>query len=87
MVPRTFWSNLDVGSNRTSGNEMKALFPDAQSFATPKPEKLMERVIAIASRPGDIVLECFAGSGTTAAVAHKMGRRWVTVELSSANRR
>jgi adenine-specific DNA-methyltransferase len=47
---------------------------------TPKPERLMERIIQIGSNPGDIVLDCFAGSGTTAAAAHKMGRRWVTSE-------
>jgi adenine-specific DNA-methyltransferase len=49
-------------------------------YDTQKPEKLLERIIAASSNPGDIVLDCFAGSGTTAAVAHKMGRRWVLVE-------
>ncbi|XVX20207.1 site-specific DNA-methyltransferase [Actinomycetota bacterium] len=82
LVPRTIWSKGDVGSNRTSKNEMRALFAGVSSFATPKPERFMERVLRIASTPGDIVLDCFAGSGTTAAVAHKMGRRWVTAELS-----
>ena len=53
-----------------------------EAFLTPKPERLLERVIHIGSNPGDIVLDCFAGSGTTAAVAQKMGRRWVTVELN-----
>lgn len=81
LTPRTLWRHPDVGSNRTSKNEMRALFPDDASFATPKPERFMERVIQIATNPGDIVLDCFAGSGTTAAVAHKMGRRWVTSEL------
>ena len=84
MVPRTFWPNVETGSNRTSSNEMKALFPGVETFATPKPERLLERVIHIGSNPGDIVLDCFARSGTTAAVAHKMGRRWVTVELSES---
>lgn len=60
---------------------MNALFPDSAAFATPKPERLLERIIHIATNPGDIVLDVFAGSGTTAAVAHKMGRRWVTCEL------
>src|SRR5699024_9003159 len=50
--------------------------------STPKPEQLIRRVVNIGSQPGDIVLDCFAGSGTTSAVAHKMGRRWVAVELS-----
>lgn len=80
MVPRTLWGNSDVGSNRTSSSELKALFPGQETFATPKPERLLERLIHIGSNPGDVVLDAFAGSGTTAAVAHKMGRRWVTIE-------
>ncbi len=80
LVPRTLWHYADVGSTRHAKNEMKRLF--AIPFATPKPERLMERVLRVASAPGDIVLDCFAGSGTTAGVAHKMGRRWVTAELS-----
>ncbi|MDN6769435.1 MAG: site-specific DNA-methyltransferase, partial [Bifidobacterium mongoliense] len=81
-VPRTLWAAKEVGSNRTSSNEIKSLFPGQDAgFATPKPEKLLERVIKIATRPGDLVLDCFAGSGTTAAVAHKLGRRWITMEL------
>jgi adenine-specific DNA-methyltransferase len=59
-----------------------ALFPDREPFATPKPEKLLARIIHIASDPGDIVLDFFAGSGTTATTAHKMGRRWIAVERS-----
>jgi len=81
LVPRTIWSKGDVGSNRTSKNEMRALFPGAASFDTPKPEKLIERILVIASNPNDLVLDSFAGSGTTGAVAHKMGRRWIMVEL------
>lgn len=83
LVPRTLWLRDDVGSNRTSKNEMRNLFPAASSFATPKPEALMQRIIHIATDPGDIVLDCFLGSGTTAAVAHKMGRQWVGIERSS----
>jgi adenine-specific DNA-methyltransferase len=82
LVPRTLWRKEDVGSNRSSKNEMRRLFPGAPSFDTPKPEKLMSRVLQIATIPGDLVLDCFAGSGTTAAVAHKLGRRWITVERS-----
>lgn len=80
LVPRTLWLGDDVGSNRTSKNEIRALFPGVPAFPTPKPERLIERVIQIATRPGDIVLDCFAGSGTTAAVAHKMRRRWIAIE-------
>lgn len=79
-VVDTVWHVKEVGGNRQSKAEIKHLFPDAVPFATPKPERLMHRIIHIGTNPGDIVLDCFAGSGTTAAVAHKMGRPWVTVE-------
>ena len=78
---RTWWDNEEVGHNRQAKSEIKALFPGIGAFSTPKPERLLERIIHIGSNPGDIVLDCFAGSGTTAAVAQKMGRRWVTCEL------
>ncbi|WP_282922018.1 site-specific DNA-methyltransferase [Mobiluncus massiliensis] len=78
---RSWWPNDQVGHNREAKSEMKALFPGQAAFSTPKPERLIERIIHIASNPGDIVLDVFAGSGTTAAVAQKMGRRWVTCEL------
>ena len=81
LVPRTLWTKEDVGSNRTSKNEMRSLFPGDSSFDTPKPERLVERVLNISTNPGDLVLDSFAGSGTTGAVAHKMGRRWIMVEL------
>lgn len=81
LVPRTLWKKDHVGSNRTSKNEMRALFPDEASFGTPKPERLIERVLQIATKPGDLVLDSFLGSGTTAAVAHKMGRRWIGIEV------
>lgn len=81
LVPRTLWTKKDAGSNRTSKNEMRALFPGVASFDTPKPEKLIERALIISTSIGDIVLDSFAGSGTTGAVAHKMGRRWIMVEL------
>jgi len=72
LVPRTIWSKHDAGSNRTSKNEMRALFPGDASFDTPKPERLLQRVLLVATNPGDLVLDSFAGSGTTGAVAHKM---------------
>jgi adenine-specific DNA-methyltransferase len=81
LVARTLWSKDEVGSNRTSKNEMRALFPDSASFDTPKPEALVERVLRISTGDGDWVLDSFAGSGTTGAVAHKMRRRWIMVEL------
>lgn len=80
-TPRTWWPNSEVGHNRSAKSEIKALFPGRAPFKTPKPERLLERIVHIGSNPGDIVLDVFAGSGTTAAVAQKMGRRWVTCEL------
>ncbi|PBJ27205.1 DNA adenine methyltransferase YhdJ [Pseudomonas sp. ACN8] len=78
--PETIWPHGDVGSNRTSKKEIKDLF-GSEVFDTPKPEALISRVLSIATNPGDLVLDSFAGSGTTGAVAHKMGRRWIMVEL------
>ena len=80
-TPRTWWTNDEVGHNREAKSELKALFPGVTPFSTPKPERLLERIIQIGSTPGDLVLDFFGGSGTTAAVAQKMGRRWITVEL------
>ena len=81
LVPKTIWEEEEVGDTGEAKGETLKLFPGTP-FATPKPERLMQRIIHIASNPGDIVLDCFAGSGTTAAVAHKMARRWVAVEWS-----
>ncbi|MGY1884845.1 site-specific DNA-methyltransferase [Blastococcus sp. SYSU DS0753] len=83
--PRTLWRADEVDTTRRAKEQIKKLFPGQVPFATPKPERLLQRVLQIATDPGDIVLDCFAGSGTTAAVAHKMGRRYVTVELSEDN--
>lgn len=80
-IPEDWWPYEEVGSNDEAKNEVKSLFADGTPFSTPKPERLLERIIHIGSNPGDIVLDVFAGSGTTAAVAQKMGRRWVTCEL------
>ena len=78
--PETIWPHGEVGSNRTSKKEIKDLF-GSDVFDTPKPEALLSRVLDIATNPGDLVLDSFAGSGTTGAVAHKMGRRWIMIEL------
>lgn len=82
IVPNTWWPHEETGHSSEAKREILAMFPDVEAFATPKPERLMERIIEIGSKPGEIVLDCFLGSGTTAAVAHKMGRRWVGVEFS-----
>jgi adenine-specific DNA-methyltransferase len=76
----TWWSYEEVGHNDEAKKESKVLFGD-QLFGTPKPERLMERILTLATNPGDLVLDSFLGSGTTAAVAHKMGRRWIGIEL------
>jgi adenine-specific DNA-methyltransferase len=82
LVPFTWWPSAEVGTNDDAKRHAMALAPGADApFSTPKPERLLERVIHIGSNPGDIVLDCFGGSGTTAAVAHKMGRRWITAEV------
>jgi adenine-specific DNA-methyltransferase len=81
IVPDTWWDHGSSGSNQDSKKEMLDLFPEMEPFATPKPEKLLYRILTIATNPDDLVLDSFAGSGTTGAVAHKMGRRWIMVEL------
>jgi adenine-specific DNA-methyltransferase len=81
FVPWTWWPHDEVGHTDEAKKEMHALFGKADAFITPKPERLLQRVLHIATNPGDLVLDSFAGSGTTGAVAHKMGRRWIMVEL------
>lgn len=76
----TIWSYAEAGHNDESKKESKALFGE-NLFDTPKPERLIQRILTIASNKGDLVLDSFLGSGTTAAVAHKMGRRYIGVEL------
>ncbi len=77
----TWWTNEDVGHTQEAKKESIALFGEENVFETPKPERLVHRIITLSSNPGDLVLDSFAGSGTTGAVAHKMGRRWIMVEL------
>ena len=89
LTPRTLWKKEDVGSNRTSKNELRSLFPETESFDTPKPTKLIERMLRLASSKdeGDIVLDFFAGSGTTAHsvmnvnVEDSGNRRFILVQL------
>lgn len=83
VVPGTIWFYKDAGQNAEAKAEIKSLFANdgGEVFITPKPEKLLRQVLTIASNSGDLVLDSFAGTGTTGAVAHKMGRRWIMVEL------
>lgn len=78
----TIWKYTEVGHNQDAKKEVK-VFNSQSVFATPKPERLIERVLILGSNPGDIVLDSFLGSGTTAAVAQKMGRRYIGVELGT----
>ena len=84
LVPFSIWGPHETGTNDDATRHLLDLFPDHEAFATPKPEALLERVIHVASDPDDLVLDFFAGSGTTLSVAHKMGRRWIGVETSQA---
>ena len=78
MTIPSLW--LDVALNQHAASEIEKIFGEKAAFETPKPESLLHRIIHLASNPGDLVLDFFSGSGTTAAVAHKMGRRYIGVE-------
>ena len=82
IVPTTLWFRDEVGDNQEAKQEVKAFNGD-DVFDTPKPERLIERIITLSTHEGDIVLDSFLGSGTTAAVAHKMGRKYIGVELGN----
>ncbi len=79
MSAPTIWD--DVGLNQHATRELEVIFGKKATFDTPKPEFLLQRIVYIATNPGDLIFDSFAGSGTTGAVAHKMGRRWIMVEL------
>ena len=80
IVPRTLWPYDEVGHTQEAKKEAVALF-EMDVFGTPKPERLIQRIIHIATNPNDLILDSFLGSGTTAAVAQKMGRRWIGIEM------
>lgn len=81
VVPETLWRADDVGTTSEAKKELIALFDEEPLFDTPKPERLIHRLISISTSPGDLVLDPYLGSGTTAAVAHKMGRRYIGIEI------
>ncbi len=81
LVPSSLWLHTEVGTTGSAKSEMTSLFPGEIPFSTPKPEKLIERLVHVASNPSELVLDSFLGSGTTAAVAHKMGRRYIGIEM------
>jgi adenine-specific DNA-methyltransferase len=80
IVPATVWMHDEAGHNHEARDEAKRFNPN-DPFGTPKPERLLRRILDIASVPGDLIMDSFLGSGTTAAVAHKMGRRWIGIEM------
>ena len=83
VTPWTWWPSVEVGHTDESKKEIHALFGKIAAFDSPKPERLMQRVLHIATNPGELVLDSFLGSGTTAAVAHKMGRRYIGIEMGA----
>lgn len=83
LVPTTWWDAVFAGDNEAAKKEMLALQEDGAPFPTPKPEELLHRILEVATNEGDLVLDSFAGSGTTGAVAHKMRRQWIMVELGN----
>jgi adenine-specific DNA-methyltransferase len=80
IVAKTVWLRDEVGDNQDAKREVTK-FNSNEIFSTPKPERLIYRILHLATNPNDLILDSFAGSGTTGAVAHKMGRRWIMVEL------
>jgi len=85
-TPWTWWPHEDVGHTDEAKKEVAILSGGDEPFTTPKPERLLQRILHIATDPGDLVLDSFLGSGTTAAVAHKMGRRWIGIEMGDQAR-
>lgn len=80
LAPHSLWMASEVGSNTSAKKSLMADFPDVPAFDTPKPVGLLERIIHIGSDPGEIVMDPFLGSGTTAVAASSLGRRWVGIE-------
>lgn len=81
LTPETLWRADDVGTTSNAKKHLLALFKEISLFDTPKPEQLIQRILQISTNPGDIVLDPYLGSGTTAAVAHKMNRTYLGIEI------
>ena len=82
VVPRTWWPADEAGTNQSAKRDhLRKLLPEIEPFATPKPEQLLRLILQITTNPNDLVLDSFLGSGTTAAAAHKMGRRYIGIEM------
>jgi adenine-specific DNA-methyltransferase len=81
LTPQTLWLASEVGTSKSAKKHLLKMFPGSPVFDTPKPEHLLYRILNIATNPDDLVLDAYLGSGTTASVAHKMGRRYIGIEL------
>ncbi|MGS0765300.1 site-specific DNA-methyltransferase [Syntrophomonas curvata] len=81
LTPETLWLATDVGTNKMAKKHLLSIFPDSLVFDTPKPEQLVKRILDIATNEGDLVLDAYLGSGTTTAVAHKMKRKYIGIEI------
>ena len=83
VTPETLWMGKDVGTSEMAKKHLLTLFPDNPVFDTPKPEQLIKRIFEISTNEDDIVLDAYLGSGTSSAVAHKMKRRYIGIEIGS----
>jgi adenine-specific DNA-methyltransferase len=83
LAPFTIWTADEVGDTGSAKRALLREFPGLQAFDTPKPVGLMERIIAIATDPGDLVLDYYLGSGTTALASQRLGRRWIGIEQNA----
>ena len=84
LTPETIWLADEVGTSDSAKKQLMTLFPDKENiFETPKPEELLKRIIEIASDEGDYVLDCYIGSGTTMATAHKLNRHYIGIEIGN----
>lgn len=82
LTPETIWLADEVGTSDSAKKQLMALFTNKKKiFETPKPEELLKRIIEIASDKGDYVLDCYLGSGTTIAAAHKLNRHYIGIEM------
>jgi adenine-specific DNA-methyltransferase len=82
LTPETIWLADEVGTSDSAKKQLMTLFPDKENiFETPKPEELLKRIIEIASDEGDYILDCYIGSGTTIATAHKLSRHYIGIEI------
>jgi adenine-specific DNA-methyltransferase len=87
LAPLTLWMAAEVGSNADAKRHLRSVALDHRTFDTPKPVGMLERIVEIATNPGDRILDYFLGSGTTAVAAGRLGRRWLGIEQSAATAR